>query len=62
MSAGPARSGAFVQLAWTPDGEWLLWPDYPGIRGYHPADNTAALIDTGGGAYQGVVVLDGPMR
>jgi hypothetical protein len=59
VSAGPARTSG-AQLAWTPDGEWLLWPETPGIRGFHPSDNTAAFIDSGGGAYQGVVVLAGP--
>jgi hypothetical protein len=60
VSAGPARTGGFARMAWTPDGQWLLWPDSPGIRGFHPAGNTAAFIDSGGGAYQGVAVLGPP--
>jgi hypothetical protein len=60
-SAGPARTAGFAQVTWTPDSAWLLWPESPGIRGFHPADNTAAFIDAGGGAYQGVVVLGGPV-
>jgi hypothetical protein len=57
---GPARQSGF-QMAWTPDDEWLLWPDSPGLRGFHPADNTASYIDSaGGGAYQGVAVLEVP--
>jgi Tol biopolymer transport system component len=52
-----ARAGPFLEPAWAPDGEWLFWPDFPGINGFRPSDGTLASIDTDGGAYQGVAVL-----
>jgi WD40-like Beta Propeller Repeat len=57
VTSGPARSSGFIQPTWTPDGEWLVWPEFPGVRGFHPADNTAAIVDSNGAAYQGVAVL-----
>ncbi len=57
VSSGPARSSGFIRPTWTPDGEWLVWPEFPGVRGFHPADNTAAIVDSNGAAYQGVAVL-----
>jgi WD40 repeat protein len=59
-ATGPARLSGIVGLSWSSDGEWVLWPEFPGIRGFHPADNTAAFIDTDGGGYQAVAVLAPP--
>ena len=58
MSSGPARSSEFIQPIWTPDSQWLLWPEFPGIRAFHPADNAATIVDSNGSSYQGVAVLN----
>lgn len=49
-------SGGMNQLAWTPDSQWLLRPEGPGIHGYHPADGSTATIDLER-VYEGVAVL-----
>ena len=49
-----------TQVAWTPDGEWLLWPDGSMIQAFRPADRATAVIDTGGTVYRGVAVLAPP--
>ena len=57
VRTGPARTAPFLQPSWTPDGHWLLYPDFPGVRAFNPSENTAATLDSDGAPYQGVVVL-----
>jgi hypothetical protein len=49
-----------VQVAWTPDSEWLLWPQSPGIGGFRPDDGTTVVLDAGNRSYRGVAVLGAP--
>jgi hypothetical protein len=50
-------TSAGIQLVWSPDSRWLLWPDRPGVVAYAPEDRSTAAVDLGDPAYQGLVVL-----
>jgi hypothetical protein len=42
-------------FAWTPDSQWVLWPEDSAIHALRPADGTIAVIEADG-VYEGVAV------